>query len=263
MKPFLAIFLTLSVLCFGCGGSTSSEDPTGIGGEAGSDAAGGAVDHGGASGNSGGGGAGGAGGGGASGGAGSGGGGAAGAAASDGTATRVACTNKLGNGLSATFGRLDGRLISLVPSGKKGCNGDSGHLHLQVSANGGVYDIAISLVSDKTTGSPEVSLLERDAPLIDGPWQEGWHTSGVSLDYAKTLGVHSTDFTPTAQATLEAKLLASLQGVNHVTVFATGYDQTGAHLVHRNSGGHDGALVIHPTTGAPHYFLFHFATQAF
>jgi hypothetical protein len=75
--------------------------------------------------------------------------------------------------------------------------------------------------------------------------------------------VHSNNFTPMAQAALEAKLIASLQDVNHVSVFATGYDQTGAPLVHRTSGGHDGALVIHPTTGAPHYFLFHFATQSF
>jgi hypothetical protein len=185
-------------------------------------------------------------------------------AVDDGAATRVNCTSKYGNKITQSYGRLDGRLIALVPSNKKGCDADSGHLHLQVSVDGSVYDIAISLVSDKTTGSPDVALLEHDAPLLDGPWEEGWHTAGVALDYPKMFAVHSEDFTPIPQATLEAKLIAMLASINHVSVFATGYsDSTGAHLVHRNGSGHDGALVLHPTTGAPHYLLFHFATQSF
>src|SRR5690349_9508322 len=48
---------------------------------------------------------------------------------SDGTPTRIACTNNFGSALTAVHGRLDGRLVSIVAPGAHGCNGDTGHVH--------------------------------------------------------------------------------------------------------------------------------------
>ena len=186
--------------------------------------------------------------------------GADGGGGDDGAATRAACTSRFGSALSTSFGRLDGFLVSIVPTGQHGCNEDPDHLHLQISMGGAVYDIAITIRSQ--TQGDSVMLHELDAPLGGGAWQEGWHT-GERLDYPTTLGVHASDFTAMTPTALSAAVSAALASVNHISVFATAYGPTGAHLVHRNGHEADGALVIHPTTGSPHYFLFHFGNQSF
>jgi hypothetical protein len=170
----------------------------------------------------------------------------------DGTPTRQACTNNYGSALSRSFGRLDGFLMSIVPVGQHDCNGDSSHLHLQIQAQGGIYDVAVNL---------DVEFTERDLALPDGPWQEGWHT-GIGLDYVQ-LGLHSGDFTAISPSALADKLTAELAQANHISVFATGYGPTGVHDVHRNGGGRDGAIVIQPLSRPAHLLFFHFTDQSF
>jgi len=181
------------------------------------------------------------------------------AGADDGAAVRQTCTSSFGHGITSAYGRLDGQLIAIVAPGHHGCNGDSDHLHLQVQASGAAYDIAITVV-DMNGGMVDYLALDR-APLGD-PFVEGWHAS-ATLDYP-TLGVHATDFAATSKDMLAADVDAELASANHVSVFASGYtDGTGAHKVHRNSGGTDGALMIRPLSGVARVLLFHFANQSF
>jgi hypothetical protein len=168
----------------------------------------------------------------------------------DGPPMRRACTNTLGNAISTFHGRLDGYLVAIVPSTEHNCNSDSTHVHLQVLMGGSVYDVAVN-----------VDGLEAQLPhaMVAGPWSEGWHTMGDGLDYPTALGIHSTAFaTTSAQA-----LMAALANVNHISVFATGYGPTGVHLVHRKGNGNDGAIVAHPTSATPYFFVFRFAADAF
>jgi len=167
----------------------------------------------------------------------------------DGTPVRNACTNTLGQGLTKTFGRLDGTIVSIVPTTKTSCNGDTAHIHLQVLMQGGVYDVAVNV---------DGLMAETTHALVDGAWAEGWH-SPVKLDYPADLAEHSPAFATTNAAALEQKLAS----VNHVSVFATGYGPDGAHLVHRNGGGHDGAVVLWPLSDSPDFLVFRFSNQSF
>jgi hypothetical protein len=170
---------------------------------------------------------------------------------------RRTCTNTFGNALSTSFGRLDGTLVAVVPPGTHGCNSDRSHLHLQVAANGGVYDVAIALVSE-LSGPPEVSVLQTHAPLGN----EGFHR-GVRFSYTQDLGAHDTDFTGTPESTLETEVTAALAQTGRISVYGSGYGPTGMHKIHRDHGDDDGALVIDPESDSPTFFAFHFATQSF
>ena len=176
----------------------------------------------------------------------------------DGTPTRQACSNSFGSALTTTHGRIDGYLVSTVPIGAHGCNGDRSHVHLQIRVQGAIYDAAVTMV-DMNGG--DVLFAERDHALPDGAWSEGWHP-GAFLDYP-SLGVRASDFAAMTPDALAQKVLGELQGVNHISVFATGYGPTGVHKVHRNGGGDDGAIVLRPLSGTPHLMYFHFANQSF
>jgi hypothetical protein len=178
----------------------------------------------------------------------------------DGTPTRVACTGSFGSAMTATFGRLDGFLVSIVNvNGSSTCRGDNNHLHLQVRVNGRVEDIAVNLQS---TDGTNVAFRTASAPLADGAWSEGWHP-GQRFDYVNNLGVRSTSFTSLTLTQLQSQLDSLLANANHVSIFATGFDGTGGHNIHRNPTNHDGAIVINPTTSNPQYLIFHFANQTF
>jgi hypothetical protein len=171
----------------------------------------------------------------------------------DGMPTRVACTSTLGMGLSPDHGRLDGTLVSIVPEKGARCPSDSTHLHLQVRMNGANYDIAVNL--DGFEG-------EIDAPLPGIPFAEGWHP--MNLDYAQDLGLHSSALNVTTPATIRARVVAQLANANHISVFGTGYPGSdGAHLIHRKTTAHDGALVINPLGAKAHVIAFRFATDTF
>jgi len=167
----------------------------------------------------------------------------------DGTPVRNACTSKLGQGLTKTFGRLDGTIVSIVPTSQTSCNGDSTHVHLQVLMQGAVYDVAVNV---------DGLMAETSHAMVQGAWAEGWH-SPANLDYPADLSEHSPAFATTNASALEQKLAS----VNHVSIFATGYGPDGAHLVHRNGGGHDGAVVLWPLSDSPDFLVFRFSTQSF
>jgi hypothetical protein len=182
----------------------------------------------------------------------------------DGTPQRTAsCTplsEQTGTAIDTSFGRLDGTLVYIVEKGgPKECNGDDSHVHLQVKANGDVYDVALDI---GTTGD-EVSELDESIALPDGAWSEGWHGSDT-LTYT-ALGIHSGQFTASSPDALSASIDAALAGVNHVSIFGTGYDtDNGCHDVHYHGGnGGDGALFIEPLSPTAHGMFFRFATDSF
>jgi hypothetical protein len=173
----------------------------------------------------------------------------------DGTPNRVPCTNSLGSGLSpGGFGRLDGFVTSVISPGGGACNADAHHVHVQVSAGGQTYDVAVNTDSG--------FIAEKDAPLPKGPWSEGWHAH-ETLDYVNDLGLHAADFTAGAESTLTQELETALANANHVSVFATTYSKGGIHLVHRHGMNDDGALIVDPLSANARLFAFHFSNQSF
>ncbi len=186
--------------------------------------------------------------------------------ADDGAPAHTACAPITGTAINGSYGRLDGFLRSVIPPGHA-CGGDANHVHLRVEANGQVYDFAVNIFSDQQPATPDVYYLEKDAALASGPWVEGWHSSGVSLDYPTNLKATANDFTQTPSAPLASKVAAALQSANHISVYASPYTGTdsgrGADKVHRNGGGHDGAVVVNPTASTSHFLMFHFSGQAF
>ena len=179
----------------------------------------------------------------------------------DGEPVREACTTTFGSDLGGTWqGRLDGYLTAIVPSTTHGCKSDRSHLHLQIRMSGKIYDVAVNV--------DDVKLAEIDAPLLDGEWSEGWHPN-MPVDYVSDLGLHSSSFRGQSQANLERTLTTAFASANHVSIYATRYARSGVHLVHRarrpDVGGRqlDGAIVLRPTTGNPHYLLFSFPDQRF
>lgn len=182
----------------------------------------------------------------------------------DGTPTRKPCTSQFGSALpsSGTFGRLDGYLVAIVAPGQtNGCNDDDSHLHLQIQMNGAIYDIAID-ATDAATGTDDVHTTTRDQAMPgDLAWAEGWH-DGLVDDYV-SLGVHSTDMPLDSKAEIVSALTTDLATANHISVYATTYGSDGAHLVHRDTGGHDGLVVTEPLSNPPHLRLFSFSSQTF
>ena len=213
---------------------------------------------GGSAGGSGGGSAGGSGGGSAGGSGGS----AGGSGGTDGDPTRTsACTplsQETGTAINTSHGRLDGTVTYVVPlGGPSSCNGDSGHIHIQVQANGDVYDVAVDV--GKTPG--DALLYETDMALPDGAWSEGWHGSDA-LSYT-SLGLTASEFVSQVPATLAQHLEQELATVNHISIFGTGYSsQNGCHDIHYYNGN-DGALVLEPLSATPHVLFFRFSTQSF
>jgi hypothetical protein len=173
---------------------------------------------------------------------------------SDGTPTRLPCTTSFGNALVGGFGRLDGFVVSVVPPASGMCSADQHHVHLQVAAGGQTYDIAVNVDGG--------FIAQKDAPLPAGAWAEGWHPS-VSLDYPADLGLHDTDFTPGSEAQIDQAVEGAVANANHVSVFATPFNPGGAHLVHRQGSGHDGAVILDPLSPLAHVLAFRFATQTF
>jgi hypothetical protein len=118
---------------------------------------------------------------------------------------------------------------------------------------GAIYDVAVNLDGFET---------EIDAPLPGGAFAEGWHS--VDLDYATNLGLHATAFTVTGKAQVLARVESQLATANHISVFGTGYPNSdGAHLIHRNAGGRDGALVLNPLLPKARVVAFRFVNDSF
>jgi hypothetical protein len=173
----------------------------------------------------------------------------------DGTPTREPCTDQFGSALSTTYGRLDGFLVAIVPPGANDCSGDSDHVHLQIRANAMIYDVAVNV----GVQAQDVHSTTRELAL--GPWVEGWHPGAIE-DYV-ALGLHAADIPLESSAQLVSDLDTDLATANHISIFATGYGPDGAHLVHRNGGGHDGLIVTQPLSSPSHARAFSFSDQSF
>jgi hypothetical protein len=170
----------------------------------------------------------------------------------------------LGVGLTSAFGRLDGTVLAVVKPTDTECflpNDD--HVVLQVLWNGEAYRMVINVQS--SFGDPDVFYLVSDKVPAGVTWEEGWHP-GVTLDYVNDLGLHSGAgvFTQYPMLELSDKIADEITLGQKVSVYAEsdGYPSS-AHNIHRNGGGHDGAIVIDPESDKPRALLFHFADQNF
>jgi hypothetical protein len=122
-----------------------------------------------------------------------------------------------------------------------------------VKIAGDIYDVAVNVDGIET---------EIDAPLPGPAWSEGWHAD-EQLDYVKDLGLHAQSFTVTGLSAVRQRVETAVTQANHVAIYATGYDPSGAHLVHRQGSGRDGAIVLDPLGPRPHILAFRFDTQSF
>ncbi|MCC6747720.1 MAG: hypothetical protein IT371_08695 [Deltaproteobacteria bacterium] len=179
------------------------------------------------------------------------------------------CASTFGAVLTNAFGRLDGTVLAIVtPSDRQCAQVNSDHLILQVKMNGAAYRMVVNVRSDWVGVSPDVRLRELGAPLVGPAWSEGWHT-GIALDYATTLNVHSTSgFSPYAMNALIQELSSRITLGEKVSVYARssgGTKADSAHLIHRNKAGDnaDGAIVLGAATGSPRFLLLHFENQTF
>ncbi len=174
------------------------------------------------------------------------------------------CAATFGNALTASFGRLDGTLVALVRPQDQQCampNGD--HLTVQVQVAGAVYRMVVNVQADRGS-DVRIRLGRRSAPLPAPPFAEGWHT-GLALDYVALGASSKAGFEPLAMDAAVEQVVGELHIGAPISVYATsgkGRPES-AHLVHRNDGQVDGAIVVDPTSAAPTFLLFHFENQVF
>ena len=177
----------------------------------------------------------------------------------------LACASTFGTELVSGYGRLDGTVLAVVPPADNACAlPNSDHVILQVTMHGAAYRMVVNVHSD-FPGDQRVQMKEVQAPLLGGPWSEGWHVPGA-LDYPTALEVHDKDFTPYDQAPLVQRITSFLTVGEKVSVFATNNNSTytdSAHLVHYVGGNQDGAIVVGAATATPTWLLFHFSSQLF
>ena len=174
------------------------------------------------------------------------------------------CASTFGSELTEPFGRLDGTLLAIVSPGNEACtrpNGD--HVVVQVSMHGAAYRMVVNVESDR--GDDRRVFVRPLAHDLPAPaFAEGWHDD-AALDYVDTLGVHSTDseWQPQDIQTLVATIENAVTLDQAMSVYASTDGGDSAHLVHRNGGNQDGALVLAASTSTPSWLLFHFAEQSF
>jgi hypothetical protein len=175
------------------------------------------------------------------------------------------CASTFGSALTDDFGRVDGTVVAVVAPGTERCampNRD--HVIVQVDFGGAVYRMVVNVLS--SGADPDIRVRAVNAPLPAPAFAAGWHP-GLALDYPRDLGVHSGagwDALDLTEATAWAA--APIDVGAPIAVYATSSGGTfahSAHLIHRNGGGEDGAIVIDPTGASPRWLLFSFADQTF
>jgi hypothetical protein len=177
----------------------------------------------------------------------------------DGTADKAArCASTFGQALTNSFGRVDGKVLAVVqPTDTQCALANDDHLVLEVLMNGEVYRMVVNL---------DVGLASRPAALPAPAFAEGWHEA-QTLDYPSLLGLHSTDFERAPDLATMSRRIADLIDVDDdVSVYASssgGETASSAHLVHRNGGQHDGAIVVGARSASPTFLAFAFSNQAF
>ncbi len=175
------------------------------------------------------------------------------------------CAATFGDALTNDFGRVDGTVVAIVEPGNTRCAmPNSDHVIVQVEMLGDVYRMVVNVQSDQLP--PEIWMLPvTGIPLPAPAFEEGWHT-GLALDYPADLDVHSDDaFAATDLEDAVTTIADAIEVGAPISVYgsSSGGNYAGsAHLIHRNGGGEDGALVIDPT-GEPTWLLFRFDEQTF
>ena len=168
------------------------------------------------------------------------------------------CASMFGDALTDSYGRIDGTVEAIVAPDDGQCplvNDD--HLVIQVRMNGAVYRMVVNIA--------DVAYATTSAPLIGPAWQEGWHTD-VALEYPTDLDAHSDGFEQLPLEVLVEEISSGIDLGAPISVYAVssgGEYASSAHLIHRNNTGSDGAILLDPTSEAPVYLLFRFASQSF
>jgi hypothetical protein len=173
------------------------------------------------------------------------------------------CASVFGTAITAAYGRLDGTIRAVVPPAHPTCprpNGD--HLVLQVDALGAAYRMVLNVLSTRAGQDPRIAYLETPRALPAPAWSEGWHEA-AKIDYVSTLGIHSTAFEPLEMAEVVRRTTDRLRVGARVSVYAGSSGGDSAHLIHRNGGGHDGAIVVDPDGASAVFLTFRFADQVF
>jgi hypothetical protein len=176
------------------------------------------------------------------------------------------CADTFGDALTDAFGRVDGTVVAIVEPGNTRCVApNSDHVIVQVELNGAVYRMVVNVQSDQ--GDPEIYILRlAGIPLPAPAFSEGWHT-GLTFDYRADLDIGFDDpFAPFDLDGAVERVADSIEIGDPISVYASssGGDFAGsAHLIHRNGGGEDGAIVVRPESESPTWLLFRFADQTF
>ncbi len=184
--------------------------------------------------------------------------------ASDAATNKAArCASTFGTALTRGFGRVDGTVVAVVQPKDTQCalpNDD--HVIVQVKMQGAVYRMVVNVQSDRAGQDPRVSYLEKAVTLPAPAWGEGWHT-GLTLDYVKDFGAKATEFAPVEMAALSAKIADAIPLDAKISVYSDTSGGASTHLVHRNDGTKDGAIVLDPDGPSPRAMLFRFSNQDF
>ena len=173
------------------------------------------------------------------------------------------CATTFGETLTASYGRLDGTIVAIVPPDDQACAmPNRTHLVIQILMGGLVYREVVDVLSNQ--GDPNVRLFELDHPLVGAPWADGWHTDAM-LDYPSQLGLHATQFTPVAQGDLVTRITDELVLGAKISVYGTSEtEHDSAHLIHRTTVANtDGAIVIDPDGASPHWLTMTFDEYVF
>jgi hypothetical protein len=183
-------------------------------------------------------------------------------AATDAVDNSAGCVDTFGQDLENGFGRFDGTLVALVPPGSSCPWPNATHVILEVRANDQVYRMVAAVMSSR--GVPTMALAQRDAALVGPAWSEGWHVGPeYTFDYVDNMSLHRLDFMPLMKDEMVAEIDRQVVVGGKISVFATVEDQPdSAHLVHRNSHGKDGAIILDADT-SPHYLMLRFDNQLF
>jgi hypothetical protein len=183
-------------------------------------------------------------------------------AAPDAVDNEAGCVSEFGQDMANGFGRFDGTLVAVVPPGSFCPRPNATHIILEVRANEQVYRMVAAVMSSR--GVPTMALAERDAALVGPAWSEGWHVgTEYTFDYVDNMNLHRLDFMPLMKDDMVDAIDRKMIVGGKVSVFATVEDQPdSAHLVHRNTHGQDGAIIVN-ADGSPHYLMLRFDNQLF
>lgn len=190
------------------------------------------------------------------------------AEARDATATDAGkagrCTGTFAADLTPPYGRLDGHVRAILTPADQQCpRPNRTHVILEVEVGTSkVYRMVVNVVSDREPLDVYFGSFAHALPAP--PFAEGWHPD-AKLDYVADLGLHAkqSPFAGTAQEALVRRVVHAIALDAPVAVYAGTSGGDSAHLVHRNSGGDDGAIVLAPDGPKPTFLLFHFDNQAF